>query len=302
MMRKNITGLILSVGLFCLGFILNGNLGLYLNISGILIVLGGTLSATLLSFKIEQLQIVGKVLWSAYNRPIKREPEIINILIDLSIRSRVEGVLSLQQQENETTILFLRRALGCLVDGYHAAQIRDILNTEMYFFRLRREDSERVLRTIADFFPSFGIIGSVVGLITMLGGIGDTSVILKAIPIALTSTLYGLIFANFFFLPFAANIKERTNQELLLQKIIMEGVIAIDSEMNPLILKTKLESFLTPSDRETKLLSYQKLRERFKIEQKEQQEQQQQEQAQYQRPKSGREEQEEDELGPAVDL
>ncbi len=297
MMRKNITGLILSVGLFCLGFILNGNLGLYFNFSGILIVLGGTLSATLLSFKIEQLRIVAKVLWSAYNRPIKREPEIINILIDLSIRSRVEGVLSLQQQENETTILFLRRALGCLVDGYHAAQIRDILNTEMYFFRLRREDSERVLRTIADFFPSFGIIGSVVGLITMLGGIGDTSVILRAIPIALTSTLYGLIFANFFFLPFAANIKERTNQELLLQKIIMEGVIAIDSEMNPLILKTKLESFLTPSDRETKLLSYQKLRERFKIEQ-----QGQQEQEQYLRPKSSQEEKEEDELGPAVDL
>jgi chemotaxis protein MotA len=135
----------------------------------------------------------------------------------------------------------------------------------MYFFRLRREDSERVLRAIADYLPAFGIIGSVVGLITMLGGIGDTSVILKAIPIALTSTLYGLIFSNFFFLPFAATIKERTNQELLLQKIIMEGVIAISSEMNPVILKTKLESFLTPSERETELVSYAKLKERFNI-------------------------------------
>jgi chemotaxis protein MotA len=177
----------------------------------------------------------------------------------------MEGILSLQAQENETSILFLRRALGCLVDGYKIDQIRDILNTEMYFFRLRREDSERVLRAIADYLPAFGIIGSVVGLITMLGGIGDTSVILKAIPIALTSTLYGLIFSNFFFLPFAATIKERTNQELLLQKIIMEGVIAISSEINPVILKTKLESFLTPSERETELVSYAKLKERFNI-------------------------------------
>ena len=206
---------------------------------------------------------------TSYRRPVKLETEVINILIDLSIKSRIEGILSLQKEENETTILFLRRAVGCLVDGYSTDQIKEILNTEMYFFKLRRDDTERVLRTVADFFPAFGIIGSVVGLITMLGGIGDTSVILRAVPIALTSTLYGLVFSNFFFLPFAANLRERTNNELLLQKIITEGVIAINSEMNPVILKTKLESFLTPSARETELVSYQKIRERFNIQMQE---------------------------------
>jgi chemotaxis protein MotA len=274
MKNRNVLGLILSVGLFIAGFIIHGNVSLYFNISGLLIVCGGTLSAALISFKFDQLRIVTKVLATAYRKPIMKETEIINILIDLSIRSRMEGILSLQDKENETTILFLRRALGCLVDGYKIDQIRDILNTEMFFFRLRREDSERVLRAIADYFPAFGIVGSVVGLITMLGGIGDTSVILQAIPIALTSTLYGLIFSNFFFLPFASNIKERTNQELLLQKIIMEGVISINSELNPVILKTKLESFLTPSDREVEYVSYAKIKERFKIERERQMEEQ----------------------------
>ncbi|MGB3211491.1 MAG: MotA/TolQ/ExbB proton channel family protein [Desulforhopalus sp.] len=272
MKNKNLIGLILCGALFVVGFLIHGNVSLYFNISGLLIVCGGTLSAALISFKFEQLQIVAKVLVAAYRKPIMRETEIINILIDLSIRSRMEGILSLQNKENETTILFLRRALSCLVDGYKIDQIRDILNTEMYFFRLRREDSERVLRAIADYLPAFGIIGSVVGLITMLGGIGDTSIILQAIPIALTSTLYGLIFSNFFFLPFASNIKERTNQELLLQKIIMEGVISINSELNPVILKTKLESFLTPSDREIQLVSYAKIKERFNIEREQQRE------------------------------
>jgi chemotaxis protein MotA len=272
MKNKNLLGLFLSCCLFTLGFFIHGNIALYFNISGLLIVCGGTLTASLISFKNEQLLIVFKVLASAYKTPIKKETEIVNILIDLSIRSRVAGILSLQRQENETSILFLRRALGCLVDGYQIEQIRDILNTEMYFFKLRREDSERVVRGIADYFPAFGIIGSVVGLITMLGGIGDTAVILKAIPIALTSTLYGLIFANFFFLPFASVIKERTNQELLLQKIILEGVIAISSEMNSVILKTKLESFLTPSERKENLVSYAKLRERFSIENQEEKE------------------------------
>ncbi len=272
MKNKNLIGLIFCGGLFIVGFLINGNVSLYFNFSGLLIVIGGTCAAALISFRMEQLRIVTKVLSAAYQKPIMKETEVINILIDLSIRSRKEGILSLQNKENETTILFLRRALGCMIDGYKIDQIRDILNTEMYFFRLRREDSERVLRAIADYFPAFGIVGSVVGLITMIGGIGDTSIILQAIPIALTSTLYGLILSNFFFLPFASNVKERTNQELLLQKIIMEGVISINSELNPVILKTKLESFLTPSDREIELVSYAKIKERFNIEKEQQRE------------------------------
>jgi chemotaxis protein MotA len=265
MKHKNLIGLFLCSALFILGFSINGNISLYFNVSGLLIVFGGTFASTLISFRMEQLRIVAKVMRSAYTTEIKKETEIIEILIDLSIKSRIEGILSLQEKENETSILFLRRALGCLVDGFHSSQIRDILSTEMYFFKLRREDSERILRTIADFFPAFGIIGSVIGLVSMLGGIGDTSIILKAIPVALTSTLYGILFSNYFFLPFAANLRERTNHELLLQKIIMEGVIAIDSEMNSVILKTKLESFLTPSERVEKLVSYRKIKERFNI-------------------------------------
>ncbi len=265
MKNKNLIGVFLCSALFILGFTINGNIGLYFNFSGLLIVFGGTFAATLISFRMDQLKIVAKVMRSAYTAELKKETEIIEILIDLSIKSRMKGILSLQEKEDQTSILFLRRALGCLVDGFHSSQIRDILSTEMYFFKLRREDSERILRTIADFFPAFGIIGSVIGLVSMLGGIGDTSIILKAIPVALTSTLYGIFFANFFLLPFAANLRERTNHELLLQKIIMEGVIAIDSEMNSVILKTKLESFLTPSERIEELVSYRKIRERFNI-------------------------------------
>ena len=99
----------------------------------------------------------------------------------------------------------------------------------------------------------------------MLGGIGDTSIILETIPVALTSTLYGLVFSNFFFVPFAANLRKRTNQELLLQKIIMEGIIAIDSELNPTVLNTKLLSFFTPSERKADLVPLAKIRERFHI-------------------------------------
>ncbi len=265
MKLQNFIGLLLCGLIFFGGFFLKGKLPLYFNIASLMIVAGGSATAALLSFRLERLRIVWRVVRSSYGSHLKSEAEIVNILINLAIKSRIEGILSLQEDENETSLLFLRRGLGCLVDNYGPQQIRDILNTEMYFFKLRREDSERVLRTIADFCPAFGIVGSVAGLIPMLAGIDDTGIILKTVPLALTSILYGLILANFFFIPFAANMRERTNQELLLQKIIMEGVIAIQGELNPTVLRTKLLSFLTPSERHDDLVPLSRIQERFHI-------------------------------------
>jgi len=265
MKRKNSIGLALCGLIFLGGFLFKGNLSFYFNIAGLMIVAGGSATAALLCFQFERLAIVFQVVRSSYRSQLKSEAEIVEILINLAIKSRIEGILSLQRDEDETSIHFLRRGLGCLVDNYEPHQIRDILNTEMYFFKLRREDSERVLRTIADFCPVFGIIGSVAGLIPMLAGIDDTSIILKTVPLALTSILYGLIFANFFFIPFAANLRERTNRELLLQKIIMEGILAIHSELNLTVLRTKLLSFLTPADRRADMVPLSRIQKRFRI-------------------------------------
>ena len=264
--NKNFIGVVLCLLLFLSGFFIHGNIGMYLNISGFLVVIGGTIGATLLTYRMDRLVILYKVLIASYTIKKTKSPEdIVEILVDLSVKSKFKGILSLQEDEEETSILFLRRALGLLVDGYKADAIHDILNTEMYFFRRRREDCERVLRTMAELFPSFGLVGSVVGLIGMLAGIGSTSNILATIPIALTSTLYGIIFANFFCVPFAGNIREQTDQETLLQKIIMDGVIAIVKEMDPRSLERKLKSFLTPSSRKVKLVSLKRIQERFNI-------------------------------------
>jgi len=265
MKNQNIIGLVVCAILFLAGFVFHGNTALYFNLSGALVVLGGTFGATLITYRLERLKIVYKVLVSSYRTKTKTPEDIVEILVDLSVKSKFKGILSLQEDEEETSILFLRRALGLLVDGYRGKVIRDILNTEMYFFKLRREDCERVIRTMGELFPSFGLVGSVVGLIGMLSGVGDSKVILATVPIALTSTLYGVILANFFCLPFAGNLRERTDHELLLQKIIMEGVIAIESEMDPRSLERKLHSFVTPSSRNVQLVSLKRIQERFHI-------------------------------------
>jgi chemotaxis protein MotA len=244
---------------------MHGNLGLYFNVAGLFIVIGGTGGAALISYRFERLRVVVKVVIASYRTKPKEPREIVEILVNLAVKSKIEGLLSLEREEKEASMLFLREALGVLVDGYSASEIRNYLSAEMNFFRLRRENLEQILGNIGDFLPAFGLVGSVVGLIGMLAGVGDTSVILATVPIALTSTLYGIVLSNFFITPFSANLRERTNRELLLQKIIMEGVIAIESEIHPNLLERKLKSFLTPSSRVGQMVSLKKIRERFKI-------------------------------------
>jgi len=264
--HRNRVGLVFFLLLFLSGLFIGGQVGLFFNLAGFLIVLGGTMGAAMISFRMERLAVVWKVLNVSFRSRQKKPEEIIEALVDLSLKSKLKGLLSLQEDEEEASVLFLRHALGLLVDGYPIAQIRDFLNTEMFFFRMRREEIERILRTLAESCPSFGLVGSVVGLISMLVGVGDTATILATIPIALTSTLYGILLANFFFLPLASHIRERTDHELLLQKIILEGVVAIGSNLHPRTLEMKLKSFLTPSSRKGKLVSIERIREMFKVE------------------------------------
>jgi len=262
---KNIIGIITFLFIFITGCFIHGNIGLFFNTSGLLIVLGGTLLSAFISFRIERLLIVYKVLISSFGIPKRKPSEIIEILVNLSLKKKLKGLLSLQEDEGEISSLFLQHALEYLIDGLSTRQIKDILFTEMYFFKIRRKESEHVLKITAQICPSIGIIGSIVGLISMLSGIHDSSTILKTIPIALTSTLYGIILSNFFLIPFSENICERTNHELLLQRIITEGILAIGSDLHPRIIEKKLKSFLTPSERKGKLVTLQKIKEKFNI-------------------------------------
>jgi len=236
---RNIIGLAICTGLFLSGFFIHGNTGLYLNLSGFLIVIGGTiggtLGATFLSYRMDRILILMKVVKTAYGKPVRESDEIVRILVDLSVKKRMQGALALQEDEDEITIMFLRQAIGMLIDGYDQDQIRDHLRAEMYFFRMRRDETLRVLQTMADIAPSFGLVGSVVGLIGMLAGAGNSAVIMATVPIALTSTLYGVVLANFVFVPVTACIRERTVQELFLQNIITEGVLAIARDLHPRI-------------------------------------------------------------------
>ncbi|WDP90533.1 MAG: MotA/TolQ/ExbB proton channel family protein [Desulfobacter sp.] len=259
--KLNIIGVCFCFLLFCTGFAFSGNVGLYANLAGAVIVVGGTLTAVFLGYRMERIVILLKVIAASYTRPSVSADTIVKVLVDLSIKRKIKGILSLEKEEEETTIVFLRRAIGLMVDNYSPEQIREALNAEMFFFRKRRDENLRLLRAMGDVAPAFGLVGSVVGLIGMLGGIGDSATLMATIPIALTSTLYGIILANMVCYPIGANIRERTSQELLLQRIITEGIVAIAEDIHPRALDKKLKSFLTPAARQEKVISIARIKE-----------------------------------------
>jgi chemotaxis protein MotA len=265
MNRNNIIGVVLGAVILAASRLFGDGAGLMFNMIGILIILSGTLGATFLSYPFDDIKAAFQVARNTYKENPPTAENIVSLLLDVSIHSRLNGLLSLQKVESQMTVTFLRDALGMVVDNYEEEEIRQILSTEMFFFKQRRQNLERIFRHMSGLAPAFGISGSVVGLIGMLAGIGDTDVIMKTIPVALTSTLYGIILSNFLLSPVAESIYSKTRKELLMQKLVIDGVCAIATEQNSHRLKKKLESFLTPASRPSNQKSFEEIKEKYHL-------------------------------------
>lgn len=252
MNKQNAIGIIASLAIFACSFMLTGAAGAYFNLAALLVVASGIVAAMLISYPAKHVKNAFKVARNAYRKEHVSPEAIVNTLLDLSVKSKVDGILSLERSKATETSSFMKSGLILLVDNYKEEEIRECLNAEMAFFNLRRQQSERFFQTLARMAPAFGVAGSVIGLIGLLMGINDTAVILKNIPVAFISTLYGLILSNLIFAPIAENINFNTRAELLNQKLVLEGIVAISKEQNSYKLERKLASFLSPSEREGK--------------------------------------------------
>lgn len=263
MSRSNIIGIIISMAVFVGSFMLTGAAAAYWNVAAFLVVISGLMAAMLISYPTCHITNSFKVAKNAYRKCHATSEEIVNTLLDLSVKSKVDGVLSLERNQADDTSSFLKNGLILLVDNYKEEEIRETLNAEMAFFNLRRQQSERFFQTMAKMAPAFGVAGSVIGLIGLLMGINDTAVILKNIPVAFISTLYGLVLSNLVFSPIAENIYYSTRAELLNQKLVMEGIVAISKEQNSYKLERKLTSFLSPSERAGKTETLRKITRKY---------------------------------------
>lgn len=263
MNKKNLIGAAVCMAIFIMAFLAWDNRAAFFNLSGLAVVLCGTLGSAFLSHPFDRILKAWKTARHTYTRTTPQPAYIVQSLLELSIKSRCDGLLSLEKIAGTSGVSFLRNGLALLVDGYTEAEIREILTMEITFFKNRRRQSEEIYRNMARVAPAFGVAGSVIGLIGMLSGLGDTDVILQTIPMALTSTLYGIVLNQFFCTPLAENIRNRTNDELVNAAIILEGILAIKKEQNPHKLEKRLAALLSPSERTTTTRDFAAIRQKY---------------------------------------
>ncbi|RMG58896.1 MAG: flagellar motor protein [Deltaproteobacteria bacterium] len=238
-------GIALGIGAIIVGNVLEGGTIFHLlQPSAALIVFGGTLGATLLSFSWEDVTGAVRALGKAFRTLPSSPEEVIETVIDLLTKTRKGGVLALEPEIGKAPDPFLRKGLTLLLDGMDAATIRAVLGQEMSTYETTMKRAARVFEAAGGYAPTIGILGAVLGLIQVMRNVTDPTMIGQGIAVAFVATIYGVGSANLIFLPLSKKIINRVNEEVFLMELVLEGVLGIEGGVNPFVLRTKLESFL----------------------------------------------------------
>ena len=238
-----VAGLALIVGAMFLG----GSLSIFVNIPGMMIVGGGTVAATLITFPLGDVFRAFTSAWQVLRQPRRDPNDVIKIMLRLTNLSRQQGLLALANIN--TPNRFLQKAAQLIADGAEEEMIRNTLRIEIESLKHRHAIGHDVFRKMGTYAPAFGMLGTLIGLVQMLQKISDPSSLGPAMAVALLTTFYGSLMASLFFLPIAGKLKARTEQEVLTLEIIFEGAIGILENNNPLIVYEKLSSFIAPTRR-----------------------------------------------------
>ncbi|NTV51404.1 MAG: flagellar motor protein [Candidatus Firestonebacteria bacterium] len=243
-----IGGLILAwVSLGLIVFIEGGgNFQALVNPGAFILVVGGTLGATMVGLSLEDVMAIPSVLKKAFLAKRVQVGETITMLVNLSRTVRKEGLLSLESVIETIEDDFFKKAIQIVVDGMDADQVRAILETDLELLEERHKRGHKVFATMGGFGPTLGIIGTVMGLVFMLANLSTPDTMGPAISAAFIATLYGVSSANLLYLPIAAKLQRRGEEETLLRRIILEGILSIQAGDNPRILEEKLLAFLPP--------------------------------------------------------
>ncbi|MDH4179118.1 MAG: flagellar motor protein [Armatimonadota bacterium] len=242
-----LVGLLIAWGaVLCSILLEGGHLGAFWNLPAALIVIGGTIGATAIGLPMRQAMGAAQVLMRAFlGRPVNGV-DVIELLSDLIRRARRDGVLGLESEIRNIDNEFLRSGLQLVIDGTSQDLLRDILKAEIEAMRARHEMGQAVFTAAGGFAPTLGIIGTVMGLIHMLGKLDKPEEMGHSIAAAFVATLYGVAIANLILLPIANKLKANSEEELTAYELAVEGILALQAGESPRVANTRMRSFLSP--------------------------------------------------------
>ena len=239
-----ISGIALIIGAIFLG---SDDLTIFINVPGLMIVIGGTIAATLLTFQFKDTIAALRAMFIVFAQD-KQDPQaMIATMLQLTKIARREGLVALSRVEADSP--FLKRALGMASDASDEEYIRNTLQADIDSLKMRHYVIQDVFKKMGTYAPAFGMLGTLIGLIQMLSQLDDPETIGPSMAVALLTTFYGSLLATVIFNPIAGKLKARTILEIQTLEIIRDGTISLLGSNNYLAVYERLSSYVPAHQR-----------------------------------------------------
>jgi chemotaxis protein MotA len=243
-----IIGILSGMALIFGAILTRGDLAVFVNVPALMIVMGGTLASTLITFPLTDVIHAFQAAKQVFAQKKVDPNEVVRIILTVANISRRKGLVALSKVRTNNGVL--KKALMLISDGAPEQLIRQTLRIEIEAMRQRHSVAQDVFRKMGSYAPAFGMLGTLIGLVQMLGTLDDPKTIGPAMAVALITTFYGSMLASLCFLPVAGKLKSRTAVEIVNLEIIFEGALSILDNNNPLLIYEKLSSFIPPTIRD----------------------------------------------------
>lgn len=241
-----ILGLIVAFGALLVGFLEEGGtISSLVQVAALIIVFGGTFGAVGVSFPLKIIKKFPKVIIVAFKKRESNIAENIRYFKEISTKTRREGLLSLESEISRDDLdPFIKKGLQLVVDGTEQSTAKGILETKLEQIDTRHVEGIEMFSAAGGYAPTMGIIGTVMGLVQVVGNLSDPTALGPKIASAFMATLYGIASANLLWLPIATKLKMLNQEEINEKEMVIEAVLLIQQGTNPNTLVSKLEGYL----------------------------------------------------------
>jgi len=242
-----LVGIIGAFGFVVMAMLMGGTIDMFVDVTSILIVFGGTGFVVMMKYNIGQFFGAVKIAMKAFMFKVDAADDLINKIVEMADAARKGGFLALE--EAEVTNGFMQKGIDMLVDGHDADVVRNTLQNDIRLTSERHERGADIFKNFGDVAPAMGMIGTLIGLVAMLSNMDDPKSIGPAMAVALLTTLYGAVVANMIALPISDKLKLRAAEEKLNRSLILDGVLGIQDGQNPRVIEGILRNYLPESKR-----------------------------------------------------
>ena len=259
-------GLLMGIAIIFLGIVTGGGeLYWFFNLNSLLIVIGGTFAATMVNLPLKAVVNTFNILKNVFKGEDYDYGGVIEEIVQKASKARKDGLLSLEADLGRMRDGFFKNGIELAINERDAKRLRTFLNLEMNNIHSRHHAGQELFIYMASYAPAFGMLGTVLGLIIMMKNfttVDDSASaafsvaerfadLLGGMGLALITTFYGVFFANMIFLPIGGKLKRRSENELMLKSIVVEGIISIHAREHPILIREKLMTFVPSQYRYT---------------------------------------------------